>query len=76
VVSEVDSGQITFGVIDEGKGYDDKKIPDPLAPENIGRQQGRGIFIVKHYADEFRLQGRGNCTVVRFLRNSPKTLKA
>lgn len=75
-VSRIEPRSVLFGVIDEGEGYDDKKIPDPLAPENISRQQGRGIFIVKHYTDEFSLRGRGNCTVVRLIRNSPRAVKA
>jgi serine/threonine-protein kinase RsbW len=67
-VADVLPEQISIGVIDEGNGYDLKSIPDPLLPENINKQHGRGLFIVKHYSDEFRLIDPGNCTVVKFAR--------
>ncbi|MDE3104587.1 MAG: ATP-binding protein [Acidobacteriota bacterium] len=37
---------------DEGAGLDPDKIPDPLAPENILRGSGRGIFLIRAFMDE------------------------
>ncbi|OGS35196.1 MAG: hypothetical protein A2293_02290 [Elusimicrobia bacterium RIFOXYB2_FULL_49_7] len=71
-VFETTADHILFGVIDEGEGYDEKQLPDPLCPTNLTRQQGRGVFLVKHYTDEFRLCGNGNCTVIKFDRHNPK----
>jgi serine/threonine-protein kinase RsbW len=37
---------------DEGKGFNGTGIPDPLAPENLLRQSGRGIFLIRSFMDE------------------------
>jgi serine/threonine-protein kinase RsbW len=67
-ISQITPAQILVGVIDEGNGYDDKSLPDPLLPENMSKPHGRGIYIVKHYSSEFQLRGCGNCTVIRMKR--------
>lgn len=43
-------------VRDEGEGFDPEMVADPLAPENILKGSGRGIFLVKHFMDEVCLQ--------------------
>src|SRR5512142_803356 len=43
-------------VQDEGKGFNPDKIPDPLAPENLLKQSGRGVFLIRSYMDEVRLR--------------------
>jgi serine/threonine-protein kinase RsbW len=47
---------ITIRVRDEGPGFDPALLPDPLAPENILKSSGRGIFLIKNFMDEMRLQ--------------------
>ena len=39
-------------VADQGPGLDPETIPDPLAPENILRGSGRGIFLIRAFMDE------------------------
>lgn len=39
-------------VVDEGGGFDLEALPDPLAPENLLRPSGRGILLMRAYADE------------------------
>jgi serine/threonine-protein kinase RsbW len=39
-------------IADEGEGLDPDKIPDPLAPENLLRGTGRGIFLIRSFLDE------------------------
>ena len=39
-------------VSDEGKGLDPDALPDPLAPENLLRGTGRGIFLIRSFMDE------------------------
>jgi len=49
-------------VRDEGKGFDPNTLPDPLAKENLLNDSGRGIFLVRKFMDEFRVEnfpGRG-----------------
>jgi len=38
-------------VTDQGGGFDPKKTPDPLAEENLLKEVGRGIFIVRSLMD-------------------------
>jgi serine/threonine-protein kinase RsbW len=39
-------------IADEGEGLDPDKLPDPLAPENLLRGTGRGIFLIRSFLDE------------------------
>lgn len=39
-------------IADEGKGLDPETLPDPLAPENLLRGTGRGIFLIRSFMDE------------------------
>jgi serine/threonine-protein kinase RsbW len=43
---------LVITVADEGEGLDPEKIPDPLAPENLLRGTGRGIFLIRSFLDE------------------------
>ena len=41
---------------DEGPGFDPTHVPDPLAPENLLKSSGRGIFLIRSFMDEMVLQ--------------------
>ena len=41
---------------DEGPGFDPDKVPDPLAPENLLKGSGRGIFLIRSFMDEMVLK--------------------
>jgi serine/threonine-protein kinase RsbW len=43
---------LVFTIADEGHGFDPDKLPDPLAPENLLRGTGRGIFLIRSLMDE------------------------
>ena len=43
-------------ISDEGPGFDPACLPDPLAPENILRCSGRGIFLIQALMDEVRFR--------------------
>jgi serine/threonine-protein kinase RsbW len=51
---------VSFVIEDQGEGFDYTKLEDPTAPENIDKPGGRGIFLMKHLADEvyFTQDGR------------------
>src|SRR5436309_14870513 len=34
-------------IADEGEGFDFETVPDPLAPENLLKTSGRGIFLMR-----------------------------
>jgi serine/threonine-protein kinase RsbW len=43
-------------VRDEGEGFDPDAIPDPLVEDNILNVSGRGIFLVRKFMDELKVQ--------------------
>ena len=43
---------VTLTVSDEGTGFNPDDIEDPLADENLLKEIGRGLFIVKSLMDE------------------------
>ncbi len=43
---------LVITIADEGKGLDPETLPDPLAPENLLRGTGRGIFLIRSFMDE------------------------
>ena len=56
-------------VRDEGKGFDPAFVADPVAPENLLKADGRGIFFMRSFMDEVSYAfPRGGGTVVRMLK--------
>ena len=49
---EITPKELRISVADEGSGLDPDAIPDPLAPENVMRSSGRGVFLMRAYMDE------------------------
>jgi serine/threonine-protein kinase RsbW len=43
---------LVFTIADQGRGLDPETLPDPLAPENLLRGSGRGIFLIRSFMDE------------------------
>lgn len=50
---DLTSDRMIIHVMDEGKGFRLKDVPDPLAEENLLSTSGRGIFLMKAFMDEF-----------------------
>ena len=49
---ETTTDSLIIRIADQGSGLDPDTIPDPLAPENILRGSGRGIFLIRAFMDE------------------------
>ena len=62
-------------VRDEGPGFDPAAVPDPLAPENLLKGSGRGIFLIRSFMDEMVLQraAEGGMEMVMVKRASRRT---
>jgi serine/threonine-protein kinase RsbW len=61
----LDDDTLVIQVQDEGQGFDPEHIEDPLAPENLLKPTGRGIFYMKSFMDEIQYGARpGGGTVV------------
>ncbi|HUA21425.1 MAG TPA: ATP-binding protein [Bryobacteraceae bacterium] len=64
-----DTDRLTIVIADEGDGFDPDAIPDPLAEENILRQSGRGLLLIRAFVDEFQvLKGEPRGTEVRMVK--------
>jgi serine/threonine-protein kinase RsbW len=53
--STVDS-VLTIRVRDQGEGFDPDLLADPLAPENLLKASGRGIFLIRSFMDGVELR--------------------
>jgi serine/threonine-protein kinase RsbW len=63
-------GSLTVFVGDEGSGFDLTSLPDPLAPENLLNQSGRGLLLVRAFMDDFDLHARsGGGTEVKLVKH-------
>lgn len=47
---------LVITIRDEGAGLEQSNIPDPLAPENLLKTSGRGIFLMRAFMDEVRIR--------------------
>ncbi len=52
----VDPIELRVRVRDQGEGFDPEALPDPLAPENLLKSSGRGIFFIRSFMDDVVLQ--------------------
>lgn len=59
---------IRIEVTDEGDGFDPATVPDPVTPMRILDESGRGIFLIRHLADQVAFNERGNSICVILLR--------
>lgn len=55
----VDEEEVRVRIEDEGPGFDFVNVPDPTAPENLGRPCGRGVLFMRYYMQAV-FRGRGN----------------
>jgi serine/threonine-protein kinase RsbW len=48
--------ELNIRVRDQGPGFDPDHIANPLAPENLLKASGRGIFLIRSFMDDVILQ--------------------
>ena len=49
---EAQPGTLVITIGDEGDGFEDIDVPDPLAQENLLKQSGRGLLLMRAFMDE------------------------
>jgi serine/threonine-protein kinase RsbW len=50
----LEGDELVIRIEDEGVGFDPSMVQDPLAPENLLRPNGRGIFYMKSFMDDIQ----------------------
>ena len=56
LVPTSDPRELIVRVLDQGEGFDPDEVADPLAPENILKSSGRGIFFMRSFMDDVVLR--------------------
>jgi serine/threonine-protein kinase RsbW len=64
VYYSISTCEITTEIEDQGPGFNPSQVPNPLAPENIERPGGRGVFLMRHYMTSVRYNERGNRVIL------------
>ena len=49
---QVHKTKITIKITDQGEGFNPAEIPDPTKPENLLKDSGRGVYLMRVYMDE------------------------
>jgi serine/threonine-protein kinase RsbW len=64
---ELGRDAVRIYVVDDGHGFDPTRLPDPTHPDNLEREYGRGLFVIRHLVDdvEFNEKGNGICLTLR-----------
>jgi len=60
ITAAVERDGLRVSVMDEGKGFDPWRVPDPTASEGIGRTRGRGLFLLRELSDAVEFSAVGN----------------
>lgn len=50
---------VAFSVKDQGQGFNPDLVPDPVAPDNLLKENGRGVFLIKSLSDEMEYEDGG-----------------
>jgi serine/threonine-protein kinase RsbW len=54
IKAKVIDGQLNVIVKDEGTGFQPEDVPDPTDPENLLKDSGRGLYLMRIYMDDLK----------------------
>ena len=63
---KIEDKELMVHIEDQGEGFDHMNIPDPTAPENIEKINGRGIFLMERLSDEILYIEEGRIVELKF----------
>jgi serine/threonine-protein kinase RsbW len=65
--ADIINGLLKITIKDEGKGFDPTIVPDPTEPENLLKDSGRGLYLMRTYMDdlEYNLTPEGTETILK-----------
>lgn len=58
--------ELKVHIEDQGLGFDYATVPDPTAPENLEKINGRGIFLMERLSDEILYLEDGRIVELKF----------
>jgi len=61
--------ELVITIRDQGKGMDLSKIPNPLAPENLLKTSGRGIFLMRSFMDVVEIRPSATGTELKLIKH-------
>ena len=64
VDAAVEDSRLVVRVKDEGQGFDPRTIPDPTEPENLLKDSGRGVYLMKVYMDNLEFNRTASGTEI------------
>ncbi|HQU71034.1 MAG: ATP-binding protein [Calditrichaeota bacterium] len=56
--------RVVVKIRDQGQGFDPNKIANPTDPQNLWKQSGRGVFLVRNLIDEVEIESSDQGTLV------------
>jgi serine/threonine-protein kinase RsbW len=54
ITAKVIEGKLYVTIKDEGPGFQPEEVPDPTNPENLLKDSGRGLYLMRVYMDDLR----------------------
>ncbi len=64
---ECQPDQLVFHIRDEGMGFDPEGVPDPRRRENILKDGGRGVFLIRSLMDDCRYTDTGHGMILEMI---------
>jgi len=68
VAYETTMDSLIITITDQGSGLDPGIIPDPLSPDNLMKQTGRGIFLIRSFMDEVKIRNMDPGTEITLIK--------
>jgi len=62
-------GDLIITIRDQGPGMDLSRIPNPLAPENLLKTSGRGIFLMRSFMDVVEIRPTQTGTELKLIKH-------
>ena len=74
IFAECKNDWLTVEVADEGAGFNCDDLPDPTRTENLRKEGGRGLFIIRNLAEQISFKKNGSVVELKFKLNSEHQL--
>ncbi len=66
IEANVEDGHLIISIKDEGEGFDPSNLPNPLQDKNLLKEGGRGVYLIKQYADKVNYSKGGTKVTIEF----------